>query len=663
VLLWIRPLLSGIMAPVARRLLPIAAALQQGACSEVLGWSGEMSGLDFSQLGQLEVSALSVAYASEVAEAIGVDAGNVADLNGKRYRVSLAPAASKGDSDADESSDDSVETSVTTTSRSTSTTAVVRTQPTQGPPQTMPDGLVRPLRGITYAPLPCTEEACGKHGLPSTDFLQAGYQAQWGLEGRDDLGVMAKLGANVVRTYHALGLKVHKDHSAFLDYAQSLGLQVLPGFHTQLANEPTECPDFDCFETWKDATLHGFKTGFKKGDEWHPAIGALTLLNEPDYFEGAPKCNGRGQACGLKAALSALDGVLAAERELGITNVNRVKLTVAWSFGLRESIDGKVSGPGIYGFQNIVAGIQDPSLAGYTPRSSAEDLAEAFRSRWVHCVNTQSPWDFVRENIESAYEQFLPTPWFIGEYGASQQPEAIIRNDLMDMQREAEAGGAFMGVAFHQFQTAYWKGGSGMSFGIFALQEEKVTETAWISDRVANVWRAWPVHCLTSELPFEGAMGRRAQAVASAWGGVVDVSSYLCSPQRRLEETHGLATSLSCNVRLVPGMSVASSQAALTGGDFAKRLVQRTVRVLGADSPAVRGALDLDNFEFVVKPASDAGEAEDRNFLSMYMVPALVGILACTGTSLCIALYFFAKTRKGTPTREPKDAASGVAAV
>merc|ERR1712194_276455 len=142
-------------------------------------------------------------------------------------------------------------------------------------------------------------------------------------------------------------------------------------------------------------------------------------------------------------------------------------------------------------------------------------------------------------------------------------------------------------------------------------------------------------------------------ATQSTWG----------SPQRRLEETHSLATSLSCDVRLASGMSVASSQAALTGGDFAKRLVQRTVRVLGAHSPAVRGALDLHNFDFVVKPASDVRGHQDRNFMSTYMMPALVGILACTGTSLCIALYFFAKTRKTTPTGQPKDAASGVAAV
>merc|ERR1712194_551044 len=67
---------------------------------------------------------------------------------------------------------------------------------------------------------------------------------------------------------------------------------------------------------------------------------------------------------------------------------------------------------------------------------------------------------------------------------------------------------------------AYWKGVSGMSFGIFALQDEKVTETAWISDRVANIWRAWPVHCLTPELPFQGSRGagrRRSRQRGAEW--------------------------------------------------------------------------------------------------------------------------------------------------
>merc|ERR1712087_640409 len=221
------------------------------------------------------------------------------------------------------------------------------------------------------------------------------------------------------------------------------------------------------------------------------------------------------------------------------------------------------------------------------------------------------------------------------------------------------------GVAFHQFQTAYWKGGSGSSFGIFGLQEGKATETAWISDRVANIWRAWPVHCLTPKIPSQGAKGRRAQAVASAWGGVVDVSSRLCSPQRRLEERRILSTSLSCDVHLAPGMTLASSQAALTGKEFEERLVQSTFRVLGVGSAAVRDEMELQNFDFAVLPSPEKGEpqSQTRSFVSMAMVPALVALLGCAGMSLCIALYFFAKTSKGTQTRQPQDAASGAAAV
>jgi len=265
--------------------------------------------------------------------------------------------------------------------------------------------------------LPCAKGGCHGSGLPSEDMVQVGYQAQWGAEGRDDLGVMAQLGANAVRLYHSLGLRVNKDHSAFLDHAGSQGMTVLPGYHTELANERTECPDFDCYDTWKEATLQGFEHGYKQGGEWHSAIGGLVLLNEPDFFESSPKCGGRGSLCHLKASLSALDGVLAAEREAGLTSTHRVKLTIAWSFAMRTSIDGKVSGPGIFGFQDIVAGIADPQLAGYSPRSSLEELSEAFRTRWVHCLNTQAPWSFVGTMVGESYDQFLPTPWFIGEMG------------------------------------------------------------------------------------------------------------------------------------------------------------------------------------------------------------------------------------------------------
>jgi len=373
------------------------------------------------------------------------------------------------------------------------------------------------------------------------------------------------------------------------DYAGSQGITVLPGYHTELANERTECPDFDCYETWKEATLQGFQNGYTQDGEWHAAIGGLVLLNEPDFFESSPKCRGRGALCHLKASLSALDGVLAAEKQAGLTSTHRVKLTVAWSFASRTSIDGKVSGPGLFGFQDIVAGIANPQLAEYTPRASLEDLAEAFRTRWVHCLNTQAPWSFVGDMIGHSYDQFLPTPWFIGEYGANGQPESVIRGDLEAMQAVAEEGGPFIGVSFFQFQTAYFKGGSEMNFGLFELQGNRVLDTSPVCDRVARSCRSWPVHCLSPELSFlPGSMGRRAHAVAAAWGGAADVSSSVCSNERRLTNTQPVATQVACDVRLGSSATVKSSLATLGSDDFASALPRGRSPSSGGTAPQSR---------------------------------------------------------------------------
>merc|ERR1712012_643906 len=269
-----------------------------------------------------------------------------------------------------------------------------------------------PLRGIAYGALPCKAHACSDTGPVSEDMLQDMYSKQWGADGRDDLGIIGRLGANAVRLYYSLGLDTPQNHGGFLDHAQAVGLNVMPGYHTN-----GNCPKFDCFETWKQSTLQGFRRGFQKGSNWHPAVSALILLNEPDFFGGYPQCLPRGAWCRVKAVLSAMDGVLAAEREAGV-EPGRVRLTVTWSFGMMPSIDGEESGPGLFGFQDTVAGIANPQLANYTPRSSQAEMEQAFRTRWMHGLNTQAPWGFVKAVVANNYAKFSPIPWFIGEYGA-----------------------------------------------------------------------------------------------------------------------------------------------------------------------------------------------------------------------------------------------------
>merc|ERR1719183_211046 len=257
--------------------------------------------------------------------------------------------------------------------------------------------------------------------------MQAGYSTQWGPSGRDDLGAIRALGANTVRLYHSIGTEEKHVHGGFLDHAHELGLDVLPGVHSYLS-----CPGHNCYDSWKNAIKASFQLGFQRNGTWHPAVSTITLLNQPDFTP----CDGAAW-CRVKKALSAMDGLLDAEKEMNV-KPGRVKLTVAWSFASLTSVDGRVTGPGVFGFQDMVAVIANPSLARYAPKTPLTSLALAFKERWVHSMNTQAPWSYVQEVVSAHYAQFLPHKWFIGEYGANGQTQTVIQNDLQHMEQVAE---------------------------------------------------------------------------------------------------------------------------------------------------------------------------------------------------------------------------------
>ncbi|CAE7210932.1 unnamed protein product, partial [Symbiodinium sp. KB8] len=170
--------------------------------------------------------------------------------------------------------------------------------------------------GIPCVRLPCTADDACKKQLPSEDMMQQGYKAQWGASGRNDLGIIKQLGANAVRLYHSMGKGPATDHSGFLDEALKQGLNVLPGIDSDLGIY--NCTEFDCYETVKKVVKTGFSLGFAKGKNWHPAVHTVIIMNEPDFFGNDPKCPGKAPWCRVKAVLSGLDGLLAAEREAGI---------------------------------------------------------------------------------------------------------------------------------------------------------------------------------------------------------------------------------------------------------------------------------------------------------------------------------------------------------
>jgi len=371
-----------------------------------------------------------------------------------------------------------------------------------------------PLRGVAYGALPC-KEGC----YVSEDMLQEGYQALWGpAPGRDDLGVISGLGANTVRLYHSIGLEGRGNHGLFLDRAEALGLSVMPGYHTYNAIYGG-CPEFDCYETWKRYTLEAFENGFRRGDSWHPAVSTLLLFNELDFFRA------HGPTAHLKSALSAMDGVLAAEREAGV-KPGRVRLSIAWSNAPGESLDKKVSGFAIWAFQDIVAGVADPSIVGYEPRTPQKLMQKAYKTRWAHGINVQTPG--IVGYMAEHYARFEPTPWFIGEYGANGMPQDAIEAELQSMDAIArDPTDPFMGMAFFQFQAAYFKGGSEMNFGLFRLGDRLLGKTGDICDKGVGC-KQWPVYCLTTGTGvLPGFVGGRAEAVAAVWNGSID-HSQLC---------------------------------------------------------------------------------------------------------------------------------------
>jgi len=370
-------------------------------------------------------------------------------------------------------------------------------------------------------------------------------------------------------------------------------------------------------------------------------VAVLILLNEPDFFDSAPKCQPQGAWCRVKAALSALDGVLAAERESGVS-AGRVKLTVTWSFAMRESIDGKVTGPGSYGFQDMVAAVENPKIAHYNPRASLGELQTAFMTRWIHGLNTQSPWNFVRDVISQDYDQFLPIPWFIGEYGGNGQEEDVIRADLQSMQELALDSDSFLGAAFFQFQTTYWKGGAEMNFGLFGLGDDQIGETGEVCELGC---RTWPVHCLTTKLSWlPGTKAARARAVAAAWGGSIDHSA-LCSSERRLGSSV-IGTKLSCQIRSTAvGGDVSAVAAALDTAPFSQRIILR-IRELSVGS-ATEGALILKGAGAWSVTELSTGDVTDGHKSSLGFWALAIAVIVLLVGVICIV---FARRRK-SPSR------------
>jgi len=389
---------------------------------------------------------------------------------------------------------------VTQTTTTTTTTHI-------GPMPPQPQTPFKPLHGISYQSPPGKSMSSQ---LPGKDMMQAAYSLQWGPEGRDDLGMIRTMGSNAVRIYEGFGHEFMTDHKEFLDRAHELGLHVIVGFNTQ-----NICPDFNCFATWKQAAIDGFKQGIAVDGAWHPAIKVAVLMDSPDYLnilspDGTTvNCTTTEAECRTRAALSSLDGLLAAEEAAGIDGSN-VSLTVAWSFAKRDSIDGKlVQVEGMYGFQDMMVAVKDPSITDYSPTA---DVQSAFSERWVHSMNAPSTWTYIKEKVADQYSAYEPTPWFISEF----TPVSGVAKDLEDIEAYAKSeGNSFMGAVMNGFQKDYQRD-IPSDTGFFGLGEEELGTVQPCEEDVrtkAKICAPFPVLCL------DPAGGKFAADATAAWGG------------------------------------------------------------------------------------------------------------------------------------------------
>lgn len=395
----------------------------------------------------------------------------------------------------------------------------------------MPDS-DHPIKGICYAPLPCFGIGnCAVGSKTPEDMTQPGYENLWGAKGRDDLGIMKAMGANTIRLYHPIGywsdpghLAPEPDHSIMLDAAKEKRLNVFGAVHQSLP-----CVGDDCFDSWKKAVENGLRNGFAvntKGggqQEWHSAVWAINMINEVDAMIPSPNFGKQY----VKRIISAVDGLLAAEKDVGVKgNVNLTSCfttAIAIPLGSSSQADATI----YHGFSSMEAWMRDPLLVPYAPRSgfTIKGLTEEVNRRWVHCMNAQIPWKALKHLVAPDYLRIgFPRPWIIGEMGFNGEHADKLTEDLISMNEYASNKSAqFLGSFFFQFQTAYFKTDSELNYGMFGLGHQNLGVDVTVMHK-----HTFPVQCLTSRLwVFEQNVGcrdkcnHRAQAVAEAFGGTL----------------------------------------------------------------------------------------------------------------------------------------------
>lgn len=358
-----------------------------------------------------------------------------------------------------------------------------------------------PLKSICYAPVPSKGSSTP---FDNDDFMSPNTSALWGPQGRHDLRIIKKLGANAVRLY---GNDLSVDHRSFLEEAHRLGLSVIAGIsdypYVQMEGSCI-ASKMNCYQQIKDAYASNLRNGFLLPNKsYHPALSTVVVMNEPD-LKFVPVMQPKVFCRGM---ISALDAVVDAEKEAGVVGP-RPNLTVTFSFGVCEACSRFRNHPAVAQMDELRRAMHKPQLVSYSPKNN---LSVVYESRFTNSFNTANPVaDLKRMFLDTYDEHFRGVPVFLGEYHSPHVADQAA--DLEGaLQVAADPSTMLMGLSFFEFQVRYDKGGSEMDFGMFELGREAISKV----DVGSGSYTAW---CLE---PQRGKAGQAPlpAAVAKAFGG------------------------------------------------------------------------------------------------------------------------------------------------
>jgi len=429
------------------------------------------------------------------------------------------------------------------TSTTTTTTTTEQTGPGNydGSPKFMLEDVG--MKSFSYNPLYLADPSClkspgvGQCGKIINDDVSAEWAEQmWGPDGRNDIGRIRQFGANAIRLY---GNDPRFSKRKFFDELVKNDMKALTGMSNYPFTDPTiGCiwkNGYDCTDAAKSSYSQVLKDGeFAKNGYYHNAIEVISLMNEPDIHAWLPG-EWKGSNNYIKALITAMDGLLEAEKEANIQkwkNGKLPKLTIAWSYAMLPSglcspsgyiHDKKECGPSIGFMAQFYWALQDPQdTVGYTP---INDLKSVYEERWVNSLQPFQNTDQVyREAVLPG--QTLPSlkgpKMYLGEYDpavnacadkpscpAYGKPELL--RDLKVILSDPKWTKSIWGVSFFQYQMPYNKYEiHELQYGMFEMLPNAPWTTGYI---LGDDEKNHPINCLDWKVQELG------EAVAEAYGG------------------------------------------------------------------------------------------------------------------------------------------------